>query len=125
VNNYRLEFQYNLGNLGDKELTLHFVNASNGEWHTVYMERYGKAVTLKMDVGEGRFYNHTSGDTHGHQITRLEGTVLGGADYYKDSKYLFNPISAIVKYAVRPSFGNLFAIVTYAASMFWHFICLF
>jgi hypothetical protein len=39
-----------------------------------------------MDVGEGKFYNSTPGDVVQHQMTLLEGTILGGADEYKDSK---------------------------------------
>ncbi|XP_064640913.1 neural-cadherin-like isoform X2 [Lineus longissimus] len=84
IRDYKLVFQYNFG-INNRELSLPFVKASDGEWHSAHVQRFGRIVTLKMDIGEGKFYASTPGIPTDHQLTLLEGTVLGGADEYKDS----------------------------------------
>ena len=42
-------------------LLLSHVPASDGQWHQVRLERYGKELMLKMDSGEGRYYAESLG----------------------------------------------------------------
>ncbi|XP_031138985.1 neural-cadherin-like isoform X2 [Sander lucioperca] len=44
---------YNLGD-GDYNLTLPYQRVSDGEWHEVELDRYGREFTLRLDGGGGR-----------------------------------------------------------------------
>lgn len=44
---------YNLGD-GDYNLTLPHHHLSDGEWHEVELDRYGREFTLRLDRGAGR-----------------------------------------------------------------------
>lgn len=44
---------YNLGD-GDYNLTLPYLHLSDGEWHEVELDRYGREFTLRLDGGGGR-----------------------------------------------------------------------
>lgn len=44
---------YNLGD-GDYNLTLPHQHLSDGEWHEVELDRYGREFTLRLDGGGGR-----------------------------------------------------------------------
>lgn len=44
---------YNLGD-GDYNLTLPHSPLSNGEWHEVELDRFGREFTLRLDGGGGR-----------------------------------------------------------------------
>ena len=76
---------YNLGDVkvkgdGDAVLSLVDAPASNGQWHTVYMKRIGKWFQLKMDGGEGRYYNESWGPENGHQLFALKMyNIVSGA----------------------------------------------
>ena len=76
-NNVR--FRFNLGS-GEVELRLTYVNISDGQWHTVYVDRHGQWVTLKLDTGEGRWFNETLGIPSGHLHIKLDkrGLLTGG-----------------------------------------------
>ena len=55
---------YNLGD-GETRLPISDVTVSNGQYHQVTLERYGKQMILKLDGGEGRYYTETLGPTIG------------------------------------------------------------
>ena len=76
---------YNLGDVkvkgdGDAVLSLVDAPASNGQWHTVSMKRIGKWFQLKMDGGEGRYYNESWGLEDGHHLFALKMyNIVSGA----------------------------------------------
>lgn len=63
MNNGKLQLNYKLDN--SYELHLSTVNASDGQWHKVTLERYGKEFILKLDGGEGRYYTDSQGPVNG------------------------------------------------------------
>ena len=68
------------------------MNASDGLWHVVTISRYGNQVILKMDQGEGKYYNESL-PSEEHQLMNIHDTqeTYGGAEvYYK--KYVQEPI---------------------------------
>ena len=73
-----IEFTSDLGS-GDRTLSLPFVDISDGLWHTVFVERHGSQVILKMDGGEGRYYNESLPNDD-FPLLLLDGEyVFGGA----------------------------------------------
>ena len=58
-------------NLGDDAYTISLssVEANNGNWHTVTLERYGKEFVLQMDGGER------------HNNVETEGPINGALDF--------------------------------------------
>lgn len=74
-----VRFRFNLGS-GEVDLRLSQVNVSDGQWHTVYIDRHGQWVTLKLDTGEGRWFNETLGMPSGHLYMKLSqhGLLAGG-----------------------------------------------
>ena len=54
-------------NLGDGEISIQLSNVqvSNGQYHNVTLERYGKEFMLKLDSGEGRYYAESLGPVNG------------------------------------------------------------
>ena len=69
-----------------------FVNASDGLWHVVTISRYGNQVILKMDQGEGKYYNESLPNEE-HRLMYMHDTrqTYGGAEvYYR--KYVQEPI---------------------------------
>ena len=107
IEDHRLRFRYNLGS-GEQKLELTYVNASDGQWHTARVDRVGAWVTLKVDGGEGRFFNATpvtgpaQGGISNHLHIRVsQRSLFAGGDVrfsssnaivlvdddYKDSEY--------------------------------------
>ena len=81
-------------------VVLSHVNVSDGQWHTVSVERMGKAATLKLDGGEGRFYNVSLGSNGGHlQIRVAKRQFYAGGDV----KFPSSQAPAIVDYDFRDS----------------------
>ena len=79
--NGRLKVLYNLGGSdGTSELSLDNAPASNGQWHNLLMRRIGKWFQLKMDGGEGRYYNESWGPEGGDQLISIKmyQIVAGG-----------------------------------------------
>ena len=77
---YRIQFRYNLGS-GEQQVSLQHVNASDGVWHTVYVTRIDQGCVLKLDGGEGRYYNMTQGIAGGNfQILVNKRQIHAGGD---------------------------------------------
>ncbi|CAH1779064.1 unnamed protein product [Owenia fusiformis] len=75
----KLRFTHRLGP-ENRELWLKDVDASDGAWHSVSVNRAGKILSLQMDGGDGPYYNETLGmenDTRTFEI-KLKG-LYGGA----------------------------------------------
>ena len=107
IENKKLQLRYNLGSdlgSGSKILQLSHVNVSDGVWHTLYVERYGREVSLSMDSREGLYYVEalTTTSTHLH-YTPSQRQLYGGADVkvtvleeyvldddFSDSEYIFS-----------------------------------
>jgi len=77
----RLKFRFNCGS-GELTVSLTYANASDGQWHVVSVERVGQWVTLKMDGGEGRWFNEsTGGVVGGRTLIRIsQRSVFAGGD---------------------------------------------
>ena len=76
----RIRFRFNLGS-GERQVSLSHVNASDGQWHTIRVERTGQWVVLTVDSGEGRFYNETNGNSLDHRHIRLsQMSMFAGGD---------------------------------------------
>ncbi|CAH1802490.1 unnamed protein product [Owenia fusiformis] len=83
----KLQFRHNLGN-DDDVIRLTEVSANDGAWHTVKVERVGKLFTLKMDNGEGRFFNQSVGVDYSLRYFVLTGApIYGGADVIDNTIY--------------------------------------
>ena len=79
---------------------LHYVNVTDGQWHTVYVQRIGKAAVMKLDGGEGRHYNRTEGTLGGHlHIKVARRSFYAGGDV----KFPAHNVPAIVDYDYRDS----------------------
>nr|CAD7600003.1 unnamed protein product [Timema genevievae] len=81
-----LHFRYNLNSLRSKErdVWLSAVTVADGKWHGAKVSRYGSAVTMQLDGGEGRRYNETF-LFEGHQwlvVDKQEGVFAGGKAEY-------------------------------------------
>ena len=62
-----------------QELSLRHVNVSDGVWHLVTVQRTLRTVILKMDIGEGRLFNYTSGRVGSHKVLQLSKRGTAGA----------------------------------------------
>lgn len=92
--------RYDLGS-GDQDLQLTYVNVSDGIWHDTYVTRYGNQVMLRMDLGEGKYYNESNpNDDHRLIYVYNDRQTYGGAEvYYK--KYHTTPTVANVMVASK------------------------
>ena len=80
VRDTRLAFRYNLGR-AEQLVSLSRVNVSDGEWHTAYVHRVGRWVTLTLDRGDGRYFNQTLGAENGHlQIRVSQRSLIAGGN---------------------------------------------
>lgn len=61
-------------------MTLTNFNASDGEWHSVFVNRVGQWVVLRVDSGEGRYFNESSSLVGGHVEMHIaqRGLLAGG-----------------------------------------------
>ena len=78
----KLRFRYSLNaaQIEEQQIGLTTVHVDDGQWHFVQMNRYGSAVILEIDGGEGKNYNE-SFTFEGHQwlsIDKQEGVYAGG-----------------------------------------------
>ena len=81
-------------------VVLSAVDVSDGEWHTAFVERIGRLAILKLDGGEGRYYNYTEGSYEGHLwiLVARRQFYAGG-----DIKFPTSDDPAIVDYDFRDS----------------------
>jgi hypothetical protein len=56
----------------DNVISLSAAPAANGQWHSLSMKRIGRWFQLKMDSGEGRYYNETWGSVTDSQFFNLK-----------------------------------------------------
>lgn len=76
----RFRYSLNSAQIEESEITLSVVHVDDGQWHFLQLKRYGSAVILEIDGGEGKNYNETFSFT-GHQwltIDKQEGVFAGG-----------------------------------------------
>ena len=78
IKDKHLLFYYDLGS-GNLYLSLDYVEVNDGEWHIVRIRRYGNQAVLRLDSGEGRFYNETYIHDDGHMLMFLDERVHGAA----------------------------------------------
>lgn len=76
----KIRFRYNLGS-GEQDVILSHFNVSDGRFHTVKIERVGQWVTMKLDGGEGRFFNESLGVPGRHLNIRIsQSSLFAGGD---------------------------------------------
>ena len=69
---------------GDIIVSLTDVDASDGLWHVLTIYRYGNQIIMKMDGGEGRYYNESwPQDAHRYIILQDRWTALAASVYYR------------------------------------------
>lgn len=86
-------------------ISLSAAPAANGQWHSLSMKRIGRWFQLKMDSGEGRYYNETWGSLQDSQFFNLKrDQIVSGslvkfrpnANFHskdlRDSKWQFSDI---------------------------------
>lgn len=86
-------------------ISLSAAPAANGQWHSLSMKRIGRWFQLKMDSGEGRYYNETWGSLQDSQFFNLKrDQIVSGslvkfrpnANFHskdlRDSKWQFSEI---------------------------------
>ncbi|XP_074646658.1 neural-cadherin-like [Tubulanus polymorphus] len=76
ITNSELNFIYALGS-EQRTVKLPNVNVADGAWHTAKIERWGKMVFLKLDGGEGRYYNYDLGGTSNYYQILIEEIFAG------------------------------------------------
>lgn len=112
VNNH-VQGRYNLGSHDSSVsnvIALSEAVANNGQWHTVTLTRSGQWIQLKMDSGEGRFFNETFDNTYnGKSFMLSRDRIVSGsrvvwdpnarfeARGLSDSKFKFIYILSLVK----------------------------
>ncbi|KAK3086712.1 hypothetical protein FSP39_022355 [Pinctada imbricata] len=94
VNNH-VELTYNLrddtSSLFDHSLSLSSAPANNGQWHTVHVHRIGRWFQLKMDSGEGRYFNETFGSNKDSQFFYMKrDQIVAGARVSFDPSAYYN-----------------------------------
>ena len=82
IDGSRLQATYNLGD-GPITVSLSQVPASDGQWHQVRLERYGKELMLKMDSGEGLYY------------TESLGPEIGKLDFYLKNDEIYSGVNLL------------------------------
>lgn len=82
VHEAKLRFRYSLNSvqIDEQQIGLTSVHVDDGQWHFVKIHRYGSAIMMEIDGGEGKNYNE-SFTFKGHQwlsIDKQEGIFIGG-----------------------------------------------
>lgn len=99
-------------------ISLSSAPAANGQWHSLSMKRIGRWFQLKMDSGEGRYYNETWGSLHESQFFNLKrDQIVSGslvkfrpnANFHgkdlRDSKWQFSSKYCMISAKMKPLFG--------------------
>lgn len=76
----RFRYSLNAAEVDERELGLTAVQVDDGQWHFIKVQRFGSAVILEIDGGEGKNYNE-SFQFEGHQwmtVDKQEGLYAGG-----------------------------------------------
>ncbi|GFY53891.1 neural-cadherin [Trichonephila inaurata madagascariensis] len=82
IRNRTLRFRFNLNHFrsNEQELWLPYVSVSDGQWHTVKVQRYGSTATIALDGGGGRRYNELLDhkDLHQELVIDTKNVIAGG-----------------------------------------------
>lgn len=92
VHEAKLRFRYSLNSaqIEEQQISLTSVQVDDGQWHFVKVNRYGSALMMEIDGGEGKNYNETF-TFEGHQwlsIDKQEGIFVGGKPEFTGVKSL-------------------------------------
>ncbi|XP_054165441.1 neural-cadherin-like isoform X3 [Oppia nitens] len=84
IKDKKLRFKFNLNNLRsseERELWLPFVYISDGQWHSVHVQRFGSTASIALDGGGGRRFNEIIDYEGLHQLLPVEKqNVIAGGD---------------------------------------------
>lgn len=84
----RFRFSLNGAVFEEQQIALTSVHVDDGQWHFVKVQRYGSAVIMELDGGEGKNYNE-SFVFKGHQwlnVDKQEGIFVGGKPEFTGMK---------------------------------------
>lgn len=79
-----MRFRFNLNQFrsSEQELWLPYVKVSDGQWHTVKVQRFGSTASISLDGGGGRRYNELLDYNGFHQeLTINSRNVIAGGDF--------------------------------------------
>ncbi|KPL94053.1 neural-cadherin-like protein [Sarcoptes scabiei] len=97
VKDKKLRFRFNLNNLEERELWLPFVSVSDGQWHTVKVQRFGSTASIALDGGGGRRSNEIIDYEGLHQLLLVDkqnvmaggfAQIVGPSQYIVDFDYI-------------------------------------
>nr|XP_046911229.1 neural-cadherin-like isoform X3 [Dermatophagoides farinae] len=97
IKDKKLRFRFNLNNLEERELWLPFVSVSDGQWHTVKVQRYGSTASIVLDGGGGRRSNEITEYEGLHQLLLVDkqnvmaggfAQIVGPSQYIVDFDYV-------------------------------------
>ncbi len=84
IKDKKLRFRFNLHNLkssDERELWLPYVYVSDGQWHTVQVQRFGSTAAISLDGGGGRRFNEIIDYENLHQLLLVDKqNVIAGGD---------------------------------------------
>lgn len=102
IKDKKLRFRFNLNNLEERELWLPFVSVSDGQWHTVKVQRYGSTASIVLDGGGGRRSNEITEYEGLHQLLLVDkqnvmaggfAQIVGPSQYIVDFDYVEGTIN--------------------------------
>ncbi len=97
VKEKKLRFRFNLNNLEEREVWLPFVSVSDGQWHTVKVQRFGSTASIALDGGGGRRFNEVTDYEGLHQLLVVDkqnvmaggfAQIVGPSQYVVDFDFL-------------------------------------
>lgn len=97
VKDKKLRFRFNLNNLEERELWLPYVSVSDGQWHTVKVQRFGSTAAIHLDGGGGRRFNEITDYEGLHQLLVVDkqnvmaggfAQIVGPSQYIVDYDYV-------------------------------------
>ena len=72
-------------------ISLSNAKANNGQWHTVTLIRSGQWIQLKMDSGEGRYFNEVFSNQQGSkQFSLSRDRIVSGSRVVYDPNARFD-----------------------------------
>ncbi len=87
IRDSKIRFRFNLNqmrSMAEKELALHYVYVSDGQWHDIHIKRFGSNAVLTLDGGGIKKINELIGHKDSNQLLNVDKSsiVVGGDVHY-------------------------------------------
>ena len=82
-----LGYRYKIDYEEERDIALKYVYVDDGEWHTARLTRYGSAVILSIDGGEGRRYNQLFSSNNYQKVGSVKSSVVHVGGNMKKGRY--------------------------------------